>query len=161
MRGISFVIVFVVVSVVPFVSAQQGGYYGRGDERYYEDERRYYDQQQQQYAGGGGGGYGYDGPDDDDNLYANYAARQNQKALGRNHPGWIKIVVAGIGGYVIGATIHSRNKANIPKLRFKVKQRVQCKVQSANGGYEWRKGTITKVWHQEKKMPGEWMAYQV
>ena len=116
---------------VSFALAQQRDYGGDGG--YYQD---YGD-----YAGGQG-----------DNLYANYAARQ--QAGGQ---GWGKLILASAGGYLLGANIHtSRLKKSVPKLRFKLKQRVECNM---GGGTKWLKGTIISLWPQQTK--GQWVPYEV
>ena len=118
------------IAFLSYALAQQGSY---GDENYQDHSGR-------------------------DNFYDNYAERQNnKKALGAWGGGWPKILVAGIGGYIVGAKVQSHRfkKSTAPKLRFKLKQRVECKI----GPSEWAAGTITELWHAPS--PGQWMPYQI
>lgn len=113
------------------------------------------------YGGGGGDSYGDGYRYEDrqgDNLYHNHAARQNDKALGKSRGGWVKLLAASIGGYIVGATRQSLKfkKSTAPKLRFKVGQRVECKI----GPTEWATGTVAKLWYDEKSS-GHWMPYQI
>ena len=120
--------------------AQRGSYdpYGGGNDDYYQD-----------YAGGQG----------DDNLYADYAAKQNDKAMGRGGGGavgWAKLLAVGFGGYLVGAKMEKHKlQKDLPRLRFKKKQRVECKI----GPNEWARGTVTKLWFEQSQ--GQYMPYQV
>lgn len=87
----------------------------------------------------------------DNNIYANYAARQQEKAVG---VGWPKLLMASVGGYIFGSKFHSKKNQG-PKLRFKVKQRVECNMM----GGRWQKGRIVKLWYQIDV--GQWVPYQV
>eukprot|EP00566_Odontella_aurita_P029148 CAMPEP_0113566624 /NCGR_PEP_ID=MMETSP0015_2-20120614/22825_1 /TAXON_ID=2838 /ORGANISM="Odontella" /LENGTH=151 /DNA_ID=CAMNT_0000468931 /DNA_START=60 /DNA_END=515 /DNA_ORIENTATION=+ /assembly_acc=CAM_ASM_000160 len=127
-----FYLVFAVALIGSCALAQQGNYGGYGNEN----------NNYQGYAG------------QDDNMYANYAARQREKAVGGGF-GWPKLIVVGVAGYIAGAKIHTaRLKHSMPKLRFKVKQRVKC-----NMGTKWAKGTIVKLWGQQAE--GQWLPYQI
>mmetsp|Transcript_11404 Transcript_11404/g.15800 ORF Transcript_11404/g.15800 Transcript_11404/m.15800 type:complete len:166 (-) Transcript_11404:365-862(-) len=119
-------------------------------------------QPQDDYYSGGYGDNNYQQDyfaDPNDNLYANYAARQQDKAVGGGRFGWTKLLIAGISGYVAGAKIHTarltKNNTNMPKLRFKRNQRVVCHM----GSNQWSKGTVAKLWAEQEK--GYWVPYQV
>mmetsp|Transcript_23739 Transcript_23739/g.47178 ORF Transcript_23739/g.47178 Transcript_23739/m.47178 type:complete len:156 (+) Transcript_23739:127-594(+) len=87
----------------------------------------------------------------DDNVYAGYAANA---VAGR---GWGRVLVAGVGGYLLGAKVHTRRlKKSVPRLRFRVKQRVKCNM----GSEGWSKGTVFKVW-SEPYEKGHWIPYVV
>ena len=126
---------------VSFTVAQQRDYdYGGNDGGWNNQD---YDN----YGTGGG---------QDDNLYSNYAAKQEGKANSVGGYGWGKLILAGVGGYITGATIHAgraKKKNNIPKLRFQLKQRVECNM----GGNTWMKGTIIGLWAEPQK--GQWFPY--
>lgn len=107
-----------------------------------------------------GGSYGEESYQGDDNLYANYAARQHDKAVGAGGRGWPKLLMAGVGGYILGAKIHTgRLKKSVPKLRFRVRQQVECNMGSTGARTKWVKGTIAKLWPQQTE--GQWVPYQV
>eukprot|EP01083_Nonionella_stella_P205010 746958_1 len=90
---------------------------------------------------------------DNHNMYADYVAK---KGTDGRRGGWGKLLLAGVGGYVLGAKIHTtRLKKSIPTLRFKLKQRVTCNV----GTSQWVKGTIVKLWSSQSE--GEWMPYEI
>mmetsp|Transcript_36245 Transcript_36245/g.36480 ORF Transcript_36245/g.36480 Transcript_36245/m.36480 type:complete len:153 (-) Transcript_36245:156-614(-) len=100
-------------------AAQQGPY---GGDDYYQD---------------------YGGRQEGDNLYANYAARQNDRETGAGF-GLVKLFAVGVGGYFAGSKLQKRKlQKELPKLRFKVKQRVKCKMDSN----EWATGTVVGLWH--------------
>ena len=121
----------------------------------------------------GGGSYS------NDNLYTDYAARQNEKILNNKTVGWVKLALAGIGGYWLGATIttattttttttrkkkktnkHNRNRNDdddVPKLRFPIHQKVDCKIGLNNN--EWETGIVIKLWYEEPQ--GVWNPYQI
>ena len=119
----------------------------------------------------GGGSYS------NDNLYTDYAARQNEKILNNKTVGWVKLALAGIGGYWLGATIttattttttrkkkktnkHNRNRNDdddVPKLRFPIHQKVDCKIGPNNN--EWETGIVIKLWYEEPQ--GVWNPYQI
>lgn len=117
------------------IAAAQQGPYGGND--YYQD---------------------YGGRQEGDNLYANYAARQNDKAMGAGL-GLVKLFAVGVGGYFAGSKLQKRKlQKGLPKLRFKVKQRVKCKMDSN----KWATGTVVKLWHLNSSS-GQYMylPYQV
>merc|ERR1711957_1096726 len=88
-----------------------------------------------------------------DNMYTDWANKKEGDAVGRG--GWGKLLLAGLGGYVLGAKIHTtRLKKSIPTLRFKLKQRVECNV-----GAHWLEGTIVKFWAPQSE--GQWMPYEI
>ena len=127
----------------------------------------------------GGGGYS------NDNLYTDYAARQNEKILNNKTVGWVKLALAGIGGYWLGATIttattttttttrkkkktnnrnrnrndnnNNNNDDDVPKLRFPIHQKVDCKIGPNNN--EWETGIVIKLWYEEPR--GVWNPYQI
>ncbi|MGK3739682.1 MAG: hypothetical protein ACI90V_006529 [Bacillariaceae sp.] len=110
----------------------------------------------QQYDYGGDDG-GWNNQDYDN--YGTGGAKQEGKnnAVGGYGYGWGKLLLAGVGGYITGATIHAgrAKKKSAPKLRFKLKQRVECNM----GGTAWMKGTIIKLWSQPTK--GQWFPYAI
>merc|ERR1712238_299446 len=57
--------------------------------------------------------------------------------------GLVKLFAAGVGGAFVGSELQKRKlQKDLPKLRFKVKQRVECNM----GGQKWMKGTVVKLW---------------
>jgi len=142
-------------------------------------QRRDYD-----YDGGGrdDGGWQERG-DYNDDYSVNYddnnnnAAANNKRQKGMVNgggSGWGKLLMAGAGGYVIGATFHrgrfgfiskkkynpknqqkNKNGSAPPTLRFKVKQRVECNI----GDGRTMKGTIIELWHKGKD--GQYMPYAI
>jgi len=134
---------------VSFAVAQQGDY----DDGDWQQRGNYND-----YSGDRDGGY-YD-----DNNYDDGAASRRQKgnvntnAIGGG--GWGKLLLAGVGGYILGATIHTgrlfkkkynskknkNDRLSDPRLRFKVKQRVECNI----GNGQKMKGTIIELWPKGK-----------
>jgi len=144
---------------VSFAIAQQQGDYDDGG----------WQQGDNDYYGGDRDGY-YD-----DNNYNNDDANNNrqQKGIVNNNigGGWGRLLIAGVGGYILGATIHTgrlfkkkynkkkknknKNGSAPPTLRFKVKQRVECNI--GNGSK--MKGTIIELWHQGQD--GQFMPYAI
>ena len=160
---LSTVYLLLVSATAVIVDAQ---YQGRGYDEYQD-----YDNTGSGYRDYGDGSnnnnnYYYGQDDDGDNLYANYAARQNEKAMGKGGSSdWMTIFMTGIGGYVVGMattkigqkkTKKNSNNAG-PKLRFKLNQRVHCKI--GQGPNDWVMGTVVKLWSQQG--PGFWMPYQI
>jgi len=111
----------------------------------------------------------------DDNNYDNAATNnKRQKGMVNGGGGWGKLLMAGAGGYIIGATFHrgrfgfiskkkynpknqnkNKNGTAPPTLRFKVKQRVECNI----GDGRTMKGTIIELWHKGKD--GQYMPYAI
>mmetsp|Transcript_20962 Transcript_20962/g.31055 ORF Transcript_20962/g.31055 Transcript_20962/m.31055 type:complete len:152 (+) Transcript_20962:130-585(+) len=116
---------------VSFAVAQRQGGWQNPEDNYNDDYGRNYD---------------------DKNLYMDYAAKQQEKAMGS--VGWPKLLLAGVGGYILGSKFPFTKKGNAPKLRFKLKQRVECYM-----GGSWAKGKIVKLWYPIDE--GRWVPYQV
>jgi len=117
------------------VASQQQGYYDDGgggggmDGDYYE--------QQGDYGGGAGDYYGDEGggrgSDDNgggggDSLYADYAKREQDKAMGIKTGGLspvLKNILVGAASYIVGAKLHSRRAVKkIEKSSSKVQQKL-------------------------------------
>jgi hypothetical protein len=114
----------ITIAILSIASAQNNPY--KNDDYYHQD---YYQE--------------------NDNLYANYAARQNDKANRRfGVGGAFGILASGLTGYLLGSKRHPRG---LPKLRFRKKQRVKC-----NMGMRWEEGTIIETWHLEQNQ-GQFM----
>ena len=136
-----------VAALVPLAVAQQGSYYDDKN----SNDRSYYQR------------YDYGGRDDgyDDDLKINYHA--NQKTKKSLVGGWPRLIAASVGGFLVGSVVTSRkfkqrkgkDKNDVPTLRFKMNQRVQCNL----GNQEWATGTIINLWYEQS--PGTWMPYQI
>lgn len=91
--------------------ADDDGGYGGGD---------YYD--------GGGAGSGID-PNSNDNLYHDYAARQQEKIMGNEvapgggGPGWMKLLGTGAAGWWAGGKYHSYRVLRKAKRKFQREQK--------------------------------------
>lgn len=60
----------------------------------------------------------------DDNLYADYAAKQQEKAVGAGGgPGIGKIIMTGFGGWLLGAKIHSGRATKKMTIKHKAEQK--------------------------------------
>jgi len=145
---------------VSFAIAQQQGDYDDGG----------WQQGDNDYYGGDRDGYYDDNNYNDDDANNN---RQQKGIVNSNNVGggWGKLLIAGVGGYILGATIHTgrlfkkkynkkkknknKNGSSPPTLRFKVKQRVECNI--GNGSK--MKGTIIELWHQGQD--GQFMPYAI